>query len=162
VGCQYSKDKTKESLEDKVERERQELIASIKQKYNVKYDWDDFIKTMDKVEYKYSISYKPVLETKCQIFRYYGFELKDIYEKEGVEYASITAGFFYHFKFPITREIKDKLLIADKKYIVVVSIEDIKKIDFVVSSNYDESVELKTGGFEFAGKGKIIEMIELP
>ncbi|MEI6140107.1 MAG: hypothetical protein WCP85_12650 [Mariniphaga sp.] len=162
-GCsQPSEDQIRNGEEKKKEKERQEIIASIKQKYNVKYSWDDFLTSKNLWDYRFTISYKPVLETNYQIFEYENYKLNDIFEKEGNEYASITVGFMFYFVFPVTREIRDKLLIDGNPFVVVVSIDDIKKIDFNFDEDISGNIKVSVVGPKFTGKGKIIEIIALP
>ena len=160
LSCGLNRQQKKEKQKKENEEIKYKVISGLVSKYNIKYKLD----TLYYPEYQYTIDFKPVINSKFQLIDY--FEIKDIYEKDSCEYISLSAGFFpsIYFDFLITIEQGEKLRNEDNKLLLVVSISNIKKINFSLEGQIENSVsatvDLKNSD-NFLGKGRIIEIISL-
>lgn len=139
------------------EKEKEKKIDNLTWKYNVKYKLDTF-------RLRYSIEYRPVLESGHLLMEISSYHINDIFQKDSLYYASINPrGTISELILPITKEQSKELLNRDIVHLLVVDINEIKKIRFSfegVKDGEDISVGLEnaTG---FSAIGKLIEMVSL-
>ncbi len=150
------------------EKENEDLkaksIASLASNYNVLYRWD----TLDAHNRRelFTINFNPVIKSPCQIIG--KFKITDIYEKDSVNYISIVTGVYRTFYLDFSIDtVQEKLLIQkDKQYILLVKVEEIRKIknviegDLVDEKTRDISLNLNYST-DFIGRGKIIKIVSI-
>ena len=141
-GCISQEEKKKQEEEQHRRQkaaEREKVISNLVTKYNITFEWDT-------LRYNYSINYKPVIESKCQLIE--DHEVIDIYTKDSCEFVSLKSGDYpeFYFDFPITKE-QESIFLNGHHLLLIVSISQIRKL-----GNFDPLTD-------FIGKGKIVDII---
>jgi hypothetical protein len=161
-GCTSQEEKKKKEEEQHRQQqsaENKRVISNLTTKYNIIYEWDTLH------HYDYSINYKPVIESHYQLIgRFY---ITDVYMKDSIEYVSLEVLTYPHFyfDFSITKEQEIKLINGDSNrfrndLILVVSVNEIRKIKFELTGETDEEIKLDHT-LSFIGKGKIIDIVSI-
>ncbi len=144
-----------------VQEKKNLMIGSLVPKYNIHY-------MLDTIDKQYTIDYYPIIESKYQLIKEYS--INDIYQRDSVLYVSINPlGSIKTLILPIS---KDQMEIIRKKdatnNILVVGLNEVKKIKFAFEVSYPESdeegnmegdfdVSLENSG-SFYAKGELIEI----
>ena len=177
--CTNTKEKNERELKIKRKEIRDKIKSQITEKYDIKYKWDT-------LEYIYSISYKPVIETKLQMID--EFRVHDIYMKavDSSYHIFLRTYSYPPFYFDLKTDLENlNKLIGDfsqtRRYesiysdlfddipdkILIVKISNIQKLKFEVSSDiesddYGVSSEILIDESRcFYGKGKIVDIISI-
>lgn len=163
ISCSYKEKKIDEG--DKGEKTKKEVVVeknkaidTLVAKYNITYKWDTLF-------YLYTAKYKPVINSGHQLIE--KAFVTDIYEKEDVAYVSIMTSLF-NFDLQINKEQEDNFMkgldAGIYNWSLIVSISDLKKIEFSIKgeSNEGESAKVDVGiSHRFIGHGKVIEIVSL-
>lgn len=159
---QTKKEKDFEAEKTLVVQKNEKFVKELSDKYSIKY-------CLDTLHYDYSIQSEDMLKTKYQLIR--GFRIQDIYIQDSISYVKAENGTFY-LNLKIDKTELEKLLTHinldmfrysyQVEYIMIVNLEEIKKIDFAFESypEYQEeycSIEIESSNI-FVGKGRIIEV----
>lgn len=162
------------------ENEKKKIISNLVAKYNILYKWDT-------LHYRYSINYKPVIESRYQLIDH--IEIIDIYEKDSSQYVSLRTGSYpssfgeiqfldlrfhdtfdllggyrsFYFNLLISKEQISKMTRSDGDLILIVSVSDIiKNKKLSLTGKMDDAnyslINLETTP-EFIGNGKIIDIV---
>jgi hypothetical protein len=133
---------------------KEKLISELVSKYDINYMWDT-------LNYKFSIEYKPILESSYQLLD--NFYINDIYEKDSTYFISIVSSNYisYYFTFPITKEQLNIFVSDVDEFVLVVSISEIRQIQFGLIEDSESAIVILNSTNDFIGKGKLIEIVSL-
>ena len=141
------------------EEEKLKVISELTSKYNIAYN-------IDTVKFRFSIDYESILKSKYLLTEL--FFINDIFKIDNIHFVSINVrgrnGGIGNLTFPISKEQIQLFTNKDLVNILVVHINEIKKIKFVFKGEVEDeewaSVSLanSTG---FTSKGELIEIVSL-
>ncbi len=150
---------------DKMEKQqfRDKTIRNLINQYGIKYSWDT-------LSFEHSIDYQKIIDSEIQMVQ--NFEILDIFKENENIYIKLQVGLMDDLYVILNCNQNQLDAIKDSenkgpfhsKMIFVVSVNEIKKMNFQVSAeNYDEeypSIELDEEA-GFLAKGKLIDVIKL-
>lgn len=152
---QEKKAREEKEHEEIKEKAKQKTISELTAKYNIGYNLDTF-------ESRFSIDFKPILESKYLLIDWHG--INDIFQKDSSFFVSINLyGAIRELVFPVSKEQILAFSNRDLVNLLVVHIDEIKKIKFVFegeTEGEDVSVSLENSS-GFSAKGKLIEIVSL-
>ncbi len=142
---------------------KDQAIRNLKNQYKIQYSWDT-------LSFEHSIDYQKIIDSKIQVIQ--NFEILDIFKQNDDINIKLKVGFgddLYVIlncnqnQIDAIKNDKNKSFF-NSNTILVVSVNEIKKMNFQVSTeNYDEeypSIELDEEA-GFIAKGKLIEVIKI-
>lgn len=152
--CSSNEEAEKTRLKKELELHENSLVNRLTNEYRTSYDWDT-------LNYDFSIEYTPVLETSSQLIK--DIDIIDIFRKDSSEYVLLKTGYYrgFYFEFPISLEQRNKLL-EKNKLILVVGIEELRKLKFELTESYDETPFATINpdiSLDFIGKGQIKKIV---
>jgi hypothetical protein len=138
------------------ESNKASVISKLITYYEIKYQWDT-------LSYKYSVSYKPVISSNYQLID--DFEINDIYEKDSSLFISISTNYYptFYFDFSISEDQEKLFTNSDNDLIMVVNIEEIKKMKLVPEAEMSDdfpSIYFSSSN-DFIGSGKLVKIESL-
>lgn len=163
-GCGESS--REKEIRERIEQDRKEkdnYISNIVSQFGIKYCWDS-------IYFEHSIDYQPVLNTQYQLIN--NFSISDIYTKNGSTYTFITVGLFekIYFELECTQEqidlLRNKKTYSDNSQnetLLIVSVSEIKKINFPVTIEYyDDDFNYSTESDDeegFKANGRLVDLV---
>jgi len=128
-------------IENENSVKEEKVIKALVSKYNIKYLWDT-------LNYKYSVDYKPIIDSKYQLIDY--IEIIDIYEEDSSFFIFSNISYYpsINFTFSLSKVQIDQIYnstIDNIDLIFVVNISELKK-------------DIESSLPKFNGKGSIIEI----
>ena len=142
---------------------KDQAIRNIKNQYGIKYSWDT-------ISFEHSIDYQKVIDSEIQMIQ--NFEILDVFKQNDDIKIKLRVGFLDELfvilncnqnQIDALKNGKNKT-IFNLNTILVVSVNEIKKMNFQVSAeDYDEeypSLELDEEA-GFLAKGKLIEVVKI-
>lgn len=156
---EVEKSKAKDEQEKKQleiqKSEKQRIIDELVKKYDILYQ-------LDTIQFLYSLQYKPLIKSNPVLIE--GFLVKDIFQKDSIFFVSIRPYcLIKDLIFPIYKEQVDLFLSNDVDKLLVVNINEIKKIKFAFEGDRDGddvSVSLENS-WGFSARGELVEVVSL-